>query len=116
MRTSFCLLALFAGVAVLLAVPQDNGIAPGETIFFGKGNCSTCHEVNGRGGIVGPDLSAAGTRSPEALRAKIVNPNSATGGRGGGAPLVVVTRRPDGREIQGVRRYEDTFSLQLVDA
>ena len=110
-------IALIAVSAGLLGRQNSDGnVAAGEGVFFGKGNCASCHEINGRGGIVGPDLSAAGTRTPEALRAKILNPNSAPGGRGGGAPLVVVARRPDGREIQGVRRNEDTFSLQLVDA
>ena len=83
---------------------KNNDIAAGEGIFFGKGNCSSCHEVNGRGGVVGPDLSA-GTRTPDTLRAKIVNPNAASGGRGG-APQVIVVKRADGREIQGVRRSE----------
>src|SRR5678815_2209890 len=117
MRMKFISLALIAAGAGLLAAAQNpiNNVAAGEAVFFGKGNCSTCHEVNGRGGIVGPDLSAAGARTAEALRAKIVNPNAATGGRGGG-PQVVVARRADGREIQGVRRSEDTFNLQIVDA
>ena len=117
MRAKMFFIALIAVSAALLARQNSDGnVAAGEGVFFGKGNCASCHEINGRGGIVGPDLSAAGTRTPEALRAKILNPNSAPGGRGGGAPLVVVARRPDGREIQGVRRNEDTFSLQLVDA
>jgi alcohol dehydrogenase (cytochrome c) len=92
----------------------------GETIFFGKGGCAGCHEVNGRGGTVGPDLSAAGMTPAAALRAKVLNPGNSTavaaaGGRGG-APMVVVAKTADGREIQGVRRNEDTFTLQLVDA
>src|SRR6476646_4056125 len=33
------------------AVPGD--AAAGETIFFGKAACGACHQVNGRGGIVG---------------------------------------------------------------
>jgi alcohol dehydrogenase (cytochrome c) len=110
---------LFLICAVLLAAAQapNDSLTAGEAVFFGKGNCSSCHEINGRGGVVGPDLSAAGTRPAEALRAKILNPNTpAAGGRGGGAPLVIVARKPDGREIQGVRRNEDTFSLQMVDA
>jgi alcohol dehydrogenase (cytochrome c) len=41
-------------------------------------------------------------------------------GRGRGAasavPVVVVATLQDGREIRGLRRNEDTFSLQLVDA
>jgi alcohol dehydrogenase (cytochrome c) len=90
----------------------------GEVLFFGKAGCGGCHEVNGRGGVTGPDLSAAGTQSAEALRAKILNPNNAVapapGGRGG--ITTVVARMRDGREIQGVRRNEDTFTLQMMDA
>ena len=78
-------IALIAVSAALLARQNSDGnVAAGEAVFFGKGNCSSCHEINGRGGIVGPDLSAAGTRTPDALRAKILNPNAAPGGRGGG--------------------------------
>jgi len=93
------------------------GIAAGEALFFGKAGCSGCHEVNGRGGVTGPDLSAVGMNSSEALSAKIRNPNSpgpAGGGRGG--PSTVIVKMRDGREIRGVRRNEDTFTLQMVDA
>src|SRR3954470_23038710 len=37
-------------------------IAAGERFFFGKGQCSSCHMVQGRGKANGPDLSAAGRR------------------------------------------------------
>src|SRR5262245_1495953 len=100
----------------------------GETLFFGKASCASCHEVNGRGGVVGPDLSTAARASAEALRQKILNPaapfaapaagRAGAAGRGGAGlrPLVIVARTKDGREIRGVRRNEDTFSLQMVDA
>src|SRR5215831_12642491 len=78
--------------------------AIGESLFFGKAGCSGCHEVNGKGGVTGPDLSAAGSRSPEALRAKILNPGSGGGAGGGGGPTVVVVKTQDGRQIEGVRR------------
>src|SRR6202023_2069195 len=41
-----------------------------------------------------------------------------TGGVGGGAlqPATIVVKTQDGREIRGVRRNEDTFSLQMMDA
>jgi alcohol dehydrogenase (cytochrome c) len=94
----------------------------GETLFFGTAGCARCHEVNARGGIVAPDLSNAGRLSPGVLQAKIVSPNSpaaATGGRGGGrggaTPATVTVKMLDGREIRGVRRNEDTFSLQMID-
>ncbi|MEO7189958.1 MAG: PQQ-dependent dehydrogenase, methanol/ethanol family [Vicinamibacterales bacterium] len=106
----------------------------GETLFFGKAECATCHDVNGRGGAVGPDLSAAAQLLPVAVRQKILDPNApapgagarAAGaggraggggaGRGGGASVTVVVKHRDGHEVRGIRRNEDTFSLQLIDA
>ena len=93
----------------------------GEALFFGAAGCASCHEVNARGGIVGPDLSGAGSLSPAALRLKIVDPNNpaarttARGSRSGAVPATVIVKTNDGREIKGVRRNEDTFSLQMVD-
>ena len=81
------------------AGPGDAGA--GESLFFGRAGCASCHAVNGRGGIVGPDLSEAGLRSADALRAKILHPDDpipASGGRGVAAPMVVVARLQDGRE------------------
>jgi alcohol dehydrogenase (cytochrome c) len=96
--------------------------AAGEALFFGGGACASCHEVNARGGIVGPDLSNAGRLSPAVLRQRIVDPNDpgaasagGRGGRGGPTPATVIVRTPDGREVRGVRRNEDTFSLQMID-
>ena len=124
------------------ALPGGNRAA-GEASFFGKAGCASCHQVNGRGGVVGPDLSTAGRMSVEALRRKILDPSTAlatppAGGRGagpstppgagpaiplavnrGGAgarPQVIVAKTRDGREVRGVRRNEDTFSVQIVDA
>jgi PQQ-dependent dehydrogenase (methanol/ethanol family) len=107
--------ALLAGVAGLL-LAQAPQVQSGEALFFGKAACGACHQVNARGGIAGPDLSSAGRMPAEALRRKIVAPNTPpdTGGRGG--PNSVVVRTKDGREIRGVRRSEDSFSLLLADA
>jgi PQQ-dependent dehydrogenase (methanol/ethanol family) len=111
------------------ATPPRGNRASGETLFFGTAGCASCHQVNGHGGIVGPDLSTVARASADAIRQKILNPAEsfaapAAAGRGvpvgrGGAgarPLVVVAKTKDGREIRGVRRNEDTFSLQMVDA
>ena len=71
--------------AASVAVGGVGDVAAGETIFDGKGGCVVCHQVNARGGVVGPDLSAIGsTRSPEALRQKILSPANpdSSGGRG----------------------------------
>ena len=60
-------LALLVAIA-LPALAQQ----PGEALFFGKAACGSCHQVNGRGGVVGPDLSNAGRLSTDALHQKIV--------------------------------------------
>src|SRR6185295_4122824 len=46
--------------AASAAAVSGNDGAAGEALFFGRAACASCHEVNGRGGVVGPDLSAAG--------------------------------------------------------
>jgi PQQ-dependent dehydrogenase (methanol/ethanol family) len=107
--------AVAAGIAgVLLA--QTTPAQSGEILFFGKAACGVCHQVNARGGITGPDLSSAGLMSAEALRAKIVDPNATPDAGGRGGPSSVVVRTKDGKEIRGVRRSEDSFSLLLADA
>ena len=105
-------------------VPGDR--AAGEALFFGRAECAACHEINARGGIVGPDLSDAGRLGPANLRQKILAPNTPApkappglhfqGGGGAPPPVTVVVKTQDGQEIRGVRRNEDMYSVQLVDA
>jgi len=91
--------------------------AAGEQLFYGKAACGSCHSVNAKGGLVGPDLSAAGRTAAATLRAKILNPNTDMNPneRGRRAPSSVVVKTADGSELRGVLRIEDTFSLQLMD-
>ena len=56
--------------------------AAGEALFFGKGECATCHDVNGRGNAVASDLSAAGQLSVAACgRIYPLGPTSAVARR-----------------------------------
>ena len=90
----------------------------GERLFYGKAACGSCHAVNGKGGLMGPDLSAAGRTAAEMLRFKILNPNTDMnpGSRGRRAPSAVIVKTDDGKEIRGVPGTEDTYSLQLTNA
>ena len=87
--------------------------AEGERIFSADARCWSCHMVNGKGGRLGPDLSRIGTaRSRRFLEEKIRTPNKELPAEQ--EMVTVVTR--DGQRIAGVRRNEDTFSIQLMDA
>jgi len=106
------------------AVAPEGDIAAGEALFFGRAGCASCHEINARGGVTGPDLSNAGRLTAAAIRQKIVSPNEPLpptpgarggGGRGGPPPVTIVVKTADGGEIRGVRRNEDMFSAQVVD-
>src|SRR5262245_25116711 len=52
--------------------------ARGRSLFEGKGECSTCHRVDGRGSQVAPDLSDVGiARPPAVLERTLRDPSSA---------------------------------------
>jgi cytochrome c oxidase cbb3-type subunit 3 len=95
----------------------------GETLFFGAQRCASCHIVNGRGGRLGPELSAVGSaRSRAYLIESIRQPGrQLTQNRVFGDDVTlkydtVTAVTADGRTIVGVPMNEDTFTLQLMDA
>jgi cytochrome c oxidase cbb3-type subunit 3 len=82
----------------------------GKKIFFGKGECSSCHTISSEGGFLGPDLSTYGAAmSAEAILKAILNP--ARIALSGYKPASVTTR--DGTRVEGVIRNEDNFSVQF---
>ena len=84
----------------------------GAQIYAGKGGCSRCHTIAGRGGAIGPDLGDIGARqNGDYIRTSIVDPQAAV-------PrdfmlLELVTKTGD--RIAGVRLNEDSFSIQMRD-
>ena len=96
----------------------------GKNLFYGDANCSLCHAVEGKGGRLGPDLSAAGgSRTHEALVDSVRNPSrrlawglteSTKEFSQEYESVTVVTA--DGKVIKGVTLNEDSFSVQIMDA
>jgi putative heme-binding domain-containing protein len=83
----------------------------GERIFMAR--CASCHQVDGRGGVLGPDLSRAGAaRTREALARQIRGLVEDI--RPGYEPVTV--RTGEGRTVRGTRKNEDLFSIQIMDS
>ena len=85
----------------------------GRALLEGKGKCLTCHQVNGSGARLGPDLSEVGAwRPPEYLTSSLLRPDESI------LPqhrfVRLVTR--DGTVITGRRLNEDTHYVQLLDS
>src|SRR5438034_7180697 len=61
---------------LILYPPPRYTLFPYTTLFRSeKGNCTSCHRVNGKGSRVAPDLSDIGAiRSPDALRRSLTDP------------------------------------------
>lgn len=81
----------------------------GEKIFFGDAECGSCHMAHGRGGFIGPDLSAYGqTHSADVIKSAILD--SAARDH---VQFPVVVNTASGERFEGIVRNEDNFSIQL---
>jgi putative heme-binding domain-containing protein len=87
--------------------------ARGRALFEGKGQCATCHRVNGKGPRLAPDLSEVGaTRPLPELHQALLDPDATV--RAGNRFFQVVTK--DGAKITGRLLNQDSFTVQLIDA
>jgi putative heme-binding domain-containing protein len=101
-----------------LAITAENSavkgdINRGKTLFEGKGQCLSCHRVNGNGSRLGPDISDIGQfrRAADVERA-IVGPGGEV--RPSNRGVRVVTS--DGTTVTGKLLNHDTYSLLLIDS
>lgn len=104
-------------------IVEAGDAARGETLFFSTANrCASCHIVNGRGGLLGPELSRVGSaRSRAYLVESIRDPDrKLTQNRSFGDVTLkydtVTAVSADGQTIVGVPLNEDTFTVQLMDS
>ncbi|MGA8436713.1 MAG: c-type cytochrome [Candidatus Sulfotelmatobacter sp.] len=110
-------------VEVKSAPSPSGSAAHGRELFYGDANCSLCHMVGGRGGRVGPELTAVGgSRTRAAMIDSVRNPSRRLAWGLTEATkefpqeyetITVVTAA--GKEIKGVALNEDNFSVQMMD-
>lgn len=98
--------------APAVSLPVQGNVQVGQAVFFGKGQCSTCHMIRGRGGYLGPDLSDIGaTRRLGELRDSLTNPST----------LPSADYRPvyvtgaDGKRLRAVAKHSSYWSAQVLD-
>jgi PQQ-dependent dehydrogenase (methanol/ethanol family) len=82
----------------------------GERIFFGDGQCATCHIARGRGDSNGPDLSSVANRlRPAELKQSLVDPSAMITTGYGSVSLVL----NDGSKLEGFARAQGSHDLVL---
>jgi putative heme-binding domain-containing protein len=91
--------------------PVDGDVDAGADLFWGKAECGRCHMVQGRGGLLGPNLSnLGGTMTAQKIREALTEakPHPPAGFR----PVTIETAA--GETIRGVLKNEHNFSYQLL--
>jgi PQQ-dependent dehydrogenase (methanol/ethanol family) len=84
----------------------------GESFFFGKGQCASCHMIYGAGAALGPDLSNVGREmTVDEIQSKLVNPNSRIAP---GYELATAQLR-NGNTIRGFVKNRSNFDIRLQD-
>jgi putative heme-binding domain-containing protein len=94
------------------ATAARGNLQHGAALYESSG-CAGCHIVAGAGGIVGPDLTAIGSRRGAAyLREALVKPAASH------LPGYLVVRAvpSNGPEVRGIRLNEDVFWIHIRDA
>ena len=101
----------------MTAAPTASAGAPGDAargkaVVEGKGQCLTCHRVDGAGSQLGPDLNSVGPlRRTAELQRSLLDPDAEIVDENRFAR--VITR--SGETITGRLLNQDSFSIQLFD-
>ena len=104
------LVATLNSSAAESTVPGDQ--MAGKDFFFGKGQCASCHMVDGRGEPIGPDLSNVGREmTVDQIQEALLKPDAQIAP---GYQLVTVHLR-DGQTLRGFARSRTNFNIQLQD-
>src|SRR5579863_6580161 len=116
-------IAYIRSVQVKAPAQPIGDAAHGKALFFGDAACYTCHMVEGKGGRLGPDLTATGSaRATDYLVDSVRNPSRRLA-QGISEAMkefsqeyeTVKVETADGHKFVGVVLNEDHFTLQMID-
>ena len=94
--------------AMLLEIAGDP--SKGKSVFVSK--CEVCHQVNGKGKQVGPNLDGVGNRGVDRLIEDVLAPHRNVDISFRASTLVL----EDGRSLSGLIKNEDERMLTIVDS
>ena len=104
------IIAYLRKIGTVAPETSTGSVENGTRLFAAQ--CASCHRVAGRGGRVGPDLTRIGiSRSRAALVREIRTPSEWI--PPAFETVTVVTK--DGQRVRGVKKNEDSFSIQIMD-
>jgi len=90
----------------------DGEKGQGRAIVEGKGQCLSCHRINGSGSRVGPDLSDIGTlRRAGELEQSLLDPDAVIASENRVFRVVM----KNGTSFNGKLLNEDTFTMQFMN-
>ncbi|HEX8523627.1 MAG TPA: PVC-type heme-binding CxxCH protein [Tepidisphaeraceae bacterium] len=89
--------------------PAKASVQAGEQLF--TKNCVVCHQIGGRGAIVGPQLDGVGKRGPDRLVEDILDPNRNVDPS---FHYSIVTLK-NGNVVTGLQRKDDGNTLTFFD-
>ncbi|MFA8020864.1 DUF7133 domain-containing protein [Bremerella cremea] len=95
----------------LAGYPSSNGdLAAGRATF--EKRCATCHQLGGKGALIGPQLDGVGNRPVERIVEDVLIPNRNVDA----AFRTVLIQTVDGQVISGLPRREEGEILVLANA
>jgi cytochrome c oxidase cbb3-type subunit 3 len=104
------------------AAPSGNA-AHGKALFAGSAACAACHMIEGKGGRLGPDLTATGSARSVAYIVDSIRDPSRRLAQGITEAMKEFSQEYEsvtvvddrGQKFQGVVLNEDNFTLQMLD-
>lgn len=94
-------------------IPVEGDAAAGKELYWGKGGCSNCHAIAGKGGVLGPDLTNVGHSRPlNLIREAVLKPNERL--VEGFQPVTVFLK--SGKKIDGVLKDYTVYTTTVLDA
>jgi cytochrome c oxidase cbb3-type subunit III len=93
-------------------IPVEGDEKAGAAVYFGKGGCTKCHAIAGKGGVTGPDLTSIGHQRPlNLIREAVLDP----GRRIAPGYQRATLHLKSGKTLEGVLRDYTTYNYTLQD-